>query len=118
LNREPCGSLTPEKSFERKWAMTLLEAVVQGIQGEYEGAGKGALFMALRFTIVDEESNVPYAEVSKKLNLPEPAGSGFTCCWSGTGSHPEGWANDIKTHLYGPSAYECPRSDRIRARRG
>jgi RNA polymerase sigma factor (sigma-70 family) len=73
LNREPTDSLTPEKSFERKWAMTLLEAVVQGIQREYEGAGKGALFMALRFSIVDEESKVPYAELAERLNLREPA---------------------------------------------
>ena len=71
--REPTDSLTPEKSFECKWAMTLLETVVQGIKREYDGAGKGALFMALRFSIVDEESKVPYAELSKRLNLREPA---------------------------------------------
>jgi RNA polymerase sigma-70 factor (ECF subfamily) len=73
LNRETADSLTPEKSFERKWAMTLLEAVVERIQREYEGDGKGALFMALRFSIVDDESKVPYAELSERLHLREPA---------------------------------------------
>jgi RNA polymerase sigma-70 factor (ECF subfamily) len=73
LNRERTDSLTPEKSFERKWAMTLLESVVQDIRREYEGAGKGALFIALRFSIVDEESKVPYAELSERLNLRESA---------------------------------------------
>jgi RNA polymerase sigma-70 factor (ECF subfamily) len=73
LSREPADSLTPEESFERKWAMTLLEAVVQRIQHEYEKADKGALFMAPRFSIVHEESKVPYAELSARLNLREPA---------------------------------------------
>jgi RNA polymerase sigma factor (sigma-70 family) len=70
--REPADALTPEKLFERKWAMTLLESAVQRLQGEYESAGKGALFAALKFGIAGEQSDVSYTELSSQLGLSEP----------------------------------------------
>ena len=73
LSREPADTITPEKLFERKWAMTLLEAVVQRMQREYESAGKGPLFMALRFSITGEKAEEPYAKLSEELGLSEPA---------------------------------------------
>jgi RNA polymerase sigma-70 factor (ECF subfamily) len=72
-SREPADTLTPEKLFERKWAMTLLEAVVQRVQREYESAGKGALFMALRFSLAGEKAEEPYAKLSAELGLSEGA---------------------------------------------
>ena len=72
MNREPADVLTPEKLFERKWAMTLLESVVQMLQREYESAGKGALFMALRFSIAGEHGEESYAELASQLGLSEP----------------------------------------------
>ena len=71
--REPADTLTPEKLFERKWAMTLLESVVLKLQGEYESAGKGALFTALKFGIAGEQREVSYAELSSQLGLSAPA---------------------------------------------
>ena len=73
LSREPVDALTPEKLFERQWATTLLEAVVQRLQREYESAGKGALFMALRFSIAGEKNEEPYAKLSAELSLSEQA---------------------------------------------
>lgn len=73
LSREPADALTPEKLFERKWAMTLLESVVQTMQREYESAGRGAMFMALRFSIAGEKAEEPYAKLSAELGLNEPA---------------------------------------------
>ena len=72
FSREPADTLTPEKLFERKWAMTLLDSVVQRIQREYESADKGALFLALRFSIAGEAEE-PYATLAVKLGLSEPA---------------------------------------------
>jgi RNA polymerase sigma-70 factor (ECF subfamily) len=71
-NREPPDALTPEKLFERKWAMALLDSVVQRLQREYDSAGKSALFMALRFSIAGEAVK-PYAELSSELGMAEPA---------------------------------------------
>jgi RNA polymerase sigma factor (sigma-70 family) len=73
FSREPADTLTPEKLFERKWAMTLLEAVVQRLQREYEFAGKGPLFLALRFSITGEKAEEPYAKLSAELGMSEPA---------------------------------------------
>ena len=73
LNHEPADALTPEKLFERKWAMTLLDTVVQRLQSEYESTGKGDLFFALRFSIVGEKSGQAYAQLSAELKMAEPA---------------------------------------------
>jgi RNA polymerase sigma-70 factor (ECF subfamily) len=73
FSREPADTLTPEKLFERKWAMTLLETVVQRLQHEYGSAGKGRLFLALRFSIAGEKAEEPYAKLSAELGLSEPA---------------------------------------------
>ena len=72
FSREPADTLTLEKLFERKWAMTLLDSVVQRLQREYESAGKGALFLALRFSIAGEAEE-PYAKLAAELGMSEPA---------------------------------------------
>jgi len=72
FSREPVDALTPEKLFERKWAMTLLDSVVQRLQREYESAGRGTLFRTLRFSIADGKSEEPYATLSAELGLSEP----------------------------------------------
>jgi RNA polymerase sigma-70 factor (ECF subfamily) len=72
FSREPATTLTPEKLFERKWAMTLLDSVVQRLQREYDSAGKGALFLKLRFSIAGEAEE-PYAKNAADLGMSEPA---------------------------------------------
>jgi RNA polymerase sigma factor (sigma-70 family) len=72
LSREPADTLTPEKLFERKWAMAVLEAVVRRLQRDYESAGKEPLFLALRFSITGEAEE-PYAKLSAELGMSEPA---------------------------------------------
>lgn len=70
---EPADPSTPEKHFERQWAMTLLETVVKRLQAEYDSAGKGALFLALRFAIMGDKSDVPYTRLAADLGLSEEA---------------------------------------------
>lgn len=71
--REPADTMTPERLFERQWAMTLLETVVQRLRSEYEADGKGGLFMQLRFAITGEKSAVPYVELATRLGLSDEA---------------------------------------------
>lgn len=70
---EPADTTTPERLFERQWALTLLETVVQRLRGEYESGGKRELFMHLRFAITGEKSTVPYAALATQLGLSEEA---------------------------------------------
>ena len=61
--------MTPEQLFERRWALTLLETVMQRLCAEYEASGKAALFAALRFAITGDKNTVPYAELAKDLGM-------------------------------------------------
>jgi len=70
---EPVDKLTPERVFERRWAMTLLENVVQRLRDEYQVSGQGALFTEARFAITGDKNAVPYAELASRLGLTEEA---------------------------------------------
>jgi RNA polymerase sigma factor (sigma-70 family) len=71
--REPADHLTPERLFERQWALNLLETVVQRLRQEYEASGRGMLFGELRWAISGGKSEVPYDELAVRLGLSEAA---------------------------------------------
>lgn len=70
---EPTDRLTPELAYEKRWAMTLLEQVVEKLSREYTGPGQAALFQETRFAITGDKNSVPYADLAKKLGLTEEA---------------------------------------------
>lgn len=70
---EPTDHLTPERVFERQWALSLLENVVRRLRDEYESADKGDLFAGLSFALTGDRSDVPYATLASRLNLSEGA---------------------------------------------
>ena len=69
----PADTLTPEKVFEKQWALTLLNTVYDRLQTEYEEAGKGALFAELNFALTGDRSEVPYGELAGRLGMTEGA---------------------------------------------
>lgn len=69
----PADTMTPEKVFERQWALTLLNSVFERLKTEYEQAGKGALFAELNFALAGERDAVPYGEVASRLAISEGA---------------------------------------------
>jgi RNA polymerase sigma factor (sigma-70 family) len=71
--REPADNVTPEQHFERRWAMTLLEAVVNRLQKEYEQDGKAELFAALNPCLVGDRTAQPYEALASKLGVSEGA---------------------------------------------
>jgi len=73
LAGELADRLTPEKIFERTWALTLLEKVYGRLRQEYDRGGKAALFAALKFCLTGERSAIPYAELANRLGLSEGA---------------------------------------------
>jgi RNA polymerase sigma-70 factor (ECF subfamily) len=73
LSHEPATHDTPERLFEKQWAVTLLESVVRRLQAEHDDAGKGELFLALRFAIVGDKSDVPYSQLAAQTGLTEEA---------------------------------------------
>lgn len=70
---EPVDTVTPEQLFERRWALTLLETVMQRLREDYEGSGRTALFEALRFAITGDKNAVPYTELAADLEMTAEA---------------------------------------------
>ncbi len=66
---EPVDSWTPEKVFERRWALTLLDQVVEQLQREYHERGKGELFDQCRGHLVG--AGPEYAELTETLQMSE-----------------------------------------------
>jgi len=70
---EPADTLTPEQTYERSWALTLLDTVLHRVQAEYERDGKGELFAALKTCLAGTGKSLPYAELAGPLGLNESA---------------------------------------------
>jgi RNA polymerase sigma factor (sigma-70 family) len=63
----------PDVIYEKQWAMTLLERVMNRLGAEYAETGRGALFENLRACLAKEESAPAYAEIGVRLGLSEAA---------------------------------------------
>jgi len=70
---EPSHHDTPDKVFERRWAMTLVERVLARLQEEYDASGKGDLFEALKPRLDGEVNPEAYAAVAARLGTTEDA---------------------------------------------
>ena len=68
---EPVDTLTPEKIFERRWAMALLDQAAGRLEAEYVKAGKGELYQQLKQFNSIEQTAKSYGEVAAELGLPE-----------------------------------------------
>ena len=73
LSRQPSETLTPEKAFELRWAITLLEQVYRQLEEEHRRQGKSPLFDALRTTLAGPGNSAPYAELALQLGMNEGA---------------------------------------------
>lgn len=62
----------PEKSFDREWALTLLERVMKQLEKECVAAGKAELFATLKDYLTDA-GNRTYRDVAAQLNISEGA---------------------------------------------
>jgi DNA-directed RNA polymerase specialized sigma24 family protein len=70
---DPADTLTPEKVFERQWALTLLNLVLDQLQDEYAADGKAALFDALKGSLTGERPSAHYGSIGIDLGLSEGA---------------------------------------------
>lgn len=65
---------TPERIFERQWALTLLQRVVDQLRSEYQAKGKEELFEKGRsFLVGSASAPIGYAEIATTLNMTEGA---------------------------------------------
>jgi len=69
VNLEPAHELTPERLYERQWALTMLELVVGRMEAEYQDAGKARQFELLKNALAGGRQRLPYAEVAEELDM-------------------------------------------------
>jgi RNA polymerase sigma-70 factor (ECF subfamily) len=70
---EPADTLTADRIYERRWALTLLEQVLTRLESEYRSAGNAKLFDCLKEFLSDEPSQRSQAEVAAELGMTENA---------------------------------------------
>ena len=73
LRHEPADHFTPEEVYEQRWALTLLERVLETLRGEMAAGGRGGEFDRLKACLTGEEPRVPHREVAADLGLTEAA---------------------------------------------
>jgi RNA polymerase sigma-70 factor (ECF subfamily) len=70
---EPADERSPEKIFEHRWAMTLLDQVLARLGQEFTDTGKRELFERLQAFLVERTGDETYAEVGRELGMTEEA---------------------------------------------
>ncbi len=73
FQHEPHTGLTPERLYDQKWALSLLEQVMNALRLEYASLGKGPLFDALRPVIWGGRTEGSYASLAEAAGLSEGA---------------------------------------------
>jgi RNA polymerase sigma factor (sigma-70 family) len=70
---EPADVETPERLFERRWALTVLERAMDQLRDDYARSGKTELFERLSACIGVSGAGVSYDEVAAALAMTEGA---------------------------------------------
>lgn len=70
---EPGHQLTPDRAFERQWALTVLEQALTALEAQYRESGKHALFEALAPYLTPGNDNPDYGRTAAELGLSEAA---------------------------------------------
>ncbi len=73
-SREPTHQATPERIFERRWALTLLDRVLGRLREEFKQAGKQKIFERLKTCLTGEKNpGNSYQQLAAELQMTEGA---------------------------------------------
>jgi RNA polymerase sigma-70 factor (ECF subfamily) len=64
---EPAHDQTPERLFERDWAMALLAVVLAQLRVEYHDSGRSETFEVLKGALTEDSRSVPQSELAARL---------------------------------------------------
>jgi RNA polymerase sigma-70 factor (ECF subfamily) len=70
--REPAHDETPERIFERRWALSVLDRVVERLHNEFVHHGRPEHFERLKVFLLGH-SDAPYAALAREMNTSEGA---------------------------------------------
>jgi len=71
---------SPDRAFDREWALALLSRVIERLQAESEAEGKGRLFAQFESFLMAGQGESAQAEVAKVLGMRKAR-----CAWRSTG---------------------------------
>ena len=69
----PVDPLTPDRLFDRRWALQLLDSALNDLAADYAARNDTELFLALKPTLTPPEDAPTYAHIAATLNLSENA---------------------------------------------
>lgn len=72
FSRDPATDLTPEREYERQWAISLLQQVLQSLRCEAVTAGKEQQFDELKECLTRDKRR-SYAAIAEQLGMSESA---------------------------------------------
>lgn len=70
---QPASSSSPERAFDRSWALTILDRTLTQVQDECVRRGKAALFQQLKGYLTADQDTLPYQAVARELDMTESA---------------------------------------------
>ena len=70
---DPADQLSPDKLYDRAWAVALLERVIVRLRDENVAEGKAEPFERLKPFLMIGKSAIPYGQAATQLNLSEGA---------------------------------------------
>ncbi|WP_231746776.1 RNA polymerase sigma factor [Maioricimonas rarisocia] len=70
---EPAENVTPEALYERRWALTLLERVMERVRDEYASKDKRPFFEQCKPFLTGSDHAATYAEIAPRLDMTESA---------------------------------------------
>jgi RNA polymerase sigma-70 factor (ECF subfamily) len=73
VEMEPADPLSADRLYERRWALTLMEQVLERLKDEYCTVGNAALFDSLKQLLPDEPGTQSRAEIALQLGMTDNA---------------------------------------------
>ncbi len=70
---EPAHHLTPERFYERQWALTLLQLAMDRLQAELASAGTTRQFELLKGALAGDGRSLSYSSIAAELGMKEAA---------------------------------------------
>lgn len=70
---EPVDEQSPDRLFEKRWALTLLDNVLEALRADYVRSGQGRVFDALKQFLAWNSAGEAYREAAAELGLKENA---------------------------------------------
>jgi RNA polymerase sigma-70 factor (ECF subfamily) len=65
--------LTPEKLFERRWALTVIDLALKRLGEEFTDKGRGRLFNYVKPFLTEEDGEFTYRQIAVELGMSEGA---------------------------------------------